>query len=294
MTINDTTRRYSDDRFDSARWREFPLRGGDIVVSAPAKAGTTWLQRICALLVFQHDELPAPLDDLSPWLDMRMVPLEAVTAQLERQQHRRFIKTHTPLDGLPLRPDVTYLVGARHPLDVAVSLYHQWRNIDLDAVRTALGITAAEMPDPPDVPVEAWLSVWIDEDADDLHSLRNVVGHVADAWARRHAPNVVLAHYADLRTDLAGQMRRLAVRLDIDVPEQRWPALVEAATFGAMRADAERLAPRVVPLLSRAAFFREGRSGAGVRAAGPAGLARFRDRVAPMVSPELYRWLCRP
>jgi sulfotransferase family protein len=46
-----------------------------------------------------------------------------VFAQLAAQEHRRFIKTHTPLDGIPLDPRVTYLVTARHPLDVAVSLY---------------------------------------------------------------------------------------------------------------------------------------------------------------------------
>lgn len=54
---------------DSARWCGFPLRQGDIVISARSKSGTTWLQMICALLVFQSPKLPAPLSELSPWLD---------------------------------------------------------------------------------------------------------------------------------------------------------------------------------------------------------------------------------
>ena len=50
------------------------------------------------------------------------MPHEFVYAQLAEQQHRRFIKTHTPLDGIPLDPRVTYIVTARHPLDTFVSL----------------------------------------------------------------------------------------------------------------------------------------------------------------------------
>ena len=51
-----------------------------------------------------------------------------VYAQLAEQRHRRFIKTHTPLDGIPLDPRVTYIVAARHPLDTFVSLRRTTRS----------------------------------------------------------------------------------------------------------------------------------------------------------------------
>ncbi len=51
--------RYQSALEDSARWDGFVFRPGDIVISAPSKAGTTWTQMICALLVFQTPELPA-------------------------------------------------------------------------------------------------------------------------------------------------------------------------------------------------------------------------------------------
>ncbi len=38
---------------DNARWAELSLRPIGIVVATPMKSGTTWLQMICALLVFQ-------------------------------------------------------------------------------------------------------------------------------------------------------------------------------------------------------------------------------------------------
>ena len=90
---------------------------------------------ICALLIFQTPQLPAPLAQLSPWLDHLIAAPEQVYARLAAQDHRRFIKTHTPLDGIPLDPRATYIVTARHPLDMAVSLYHQGDNIDRARLR---------------------------------------------------------------------------------------------------------------------------------------------------------------
>jgi Sulfotransferase domain len=74
------------------------------------------MQMICALLVFQSPDLPEPLASLSPWLDWLGAPRDEVYGQLAAQQHRRFIKTHTPLDGIPLDARATYVVVARHPL----------------------------------------------------------------------------------------------------------------------------------------------------------------------------------
>ncbi len=86
---------------------------------------------ICALLVFQSRELPDRLSTISPWLDSNELPIETVVTELDRQQHRRIIKSHTPVDGIPTLPGVTVVAGARHPLDAAVSWYHYLRNLDL-------------------------------------------------------------------------------------------------------------------------------------------------------------------
>ena len=135
--------RYVSDEEDSARWTGFPFRGGDIVISTRSKTGTTWCTMICALLIFQTPELPALLGRLSPWLDHLIRPREDVVAMLEAQDHRRFIKTHTPLDGIPIDPRATYVVTGRHPLDAAVSLYYQGANIDRAKVRALTGAAGA-------------------------------------------------------------------------------------------------------------------------------------------------------
>ena len=42
-------------------------------------------------------------------------------------------------------------------------------------------------------------------------------------WKLRDRPNVLLVHYADLKADLAGGMRRVADFLGIEVPAALWP-----------------------------------------------------------------------
>jgi hypothetical protein len=281
---------------DNGRWEDFPFRQGDIVLSTRSKSGTTWVQMICALFVFQTAELPAPLAELSPWLDWRVVPRDEVLATLAAQRHRRFIKTHTPLDGLPLDPRATYVVVARDPLDLAVSLYHHGENLDRARIAT---LTGQPPPDhvAPRPPLPEWLRAWVEWEGsprESLDSLPGVLHHLTDAWARRSEGNVVLVHYDDLSRDLAATMRRLADRLGFDVPADRWPVLVEAAGFEAMRDRADELAPdRRGALRDRRRFFRRGTSGAGREALGPEGVARYEARTRALAPGDLLAWLHR-
>jgi hypothetical protein len=291
--------RYLTHDEDSGRWDRFTFRSGDIVISTRSKSGTTWMQMICALLVFGTPELPQPLDTLSPWLDWSVEPIDAVLGRLDAQTHRRFVKTHTPLDGVPIDSRATYIVVARHPLDMAVSLWHQRNNTDRARLRELTGQPPSDEPDAPAGTLHDWLVAWIDADGDrlvDVDSLLNAMWHLSDAWARVQAgaPNVVLVHYDDLRSDLAGEMRRLAARLGITVDETRWPELVQAATFDAMRDRAHFLAPAANGVLKdRSRFFRRGVSGTGREVLSAAELARYHARTARLAPADLLAWLHR-
>jgi hypothetical protein len=292
----ETPLRYRSDDEDSGRWIGFPFRDGDIVISTRSKSGTTWMQMICALLVFGDPDLPEPLPRLSPWLDWLIAPREEVFARLAAQRHRRFIKTHTPLDGVPLDPGATYIVVARHPLDMAVSLYHQGNNLDRQRIRQLTGVPEPQRPATPRPPLRDWLLSWIERDVDprnDLDSLPGVLYHLSDAWERRDRSNVLLVHYDDLLADLDGEMRRIAGRLDIAVPAQVWPGLVEAATFAQMRARVTTIVPDPAGIMKdRAAFFRRGTSGAGRELLTADELARYHARVRQLAgTPQLLAWL---
>ena len=286
--------RYQSPDEDSARWLGFPFRAGDIVISSRSKTGTTWVQMICALLIFRTPQLPAPLAQLSPWLDHLIVPPEQVYARLTAQDHRRFIKTHTPLDGIPLDPRATYIVTARHPLDMAVSLYHQGDNIDRAKLRQLTGQPEPASPPPPRQPLHEWLLEWIANDAgprEYLDSLPGVMWHLSDAWARRNEPNVLLVHYGNLSADLEGQMRWLAGQLGIAVPAQAWPFLVQAAMFENMSARADTLVPSAGILKSNAAFFRRGTSGEGRQILSDEEVAAYYARAAQLAPAGMLTWL---
>ncbi len=281
--------RYRTSMEDSSRWQDLRFRDGDIVISAPAKSGTTWVQMICALLVLQTADLPAPLATLSPWLDARLRTPGEVCQRLETQRHRRFIKTHTPLDGIPLDDRVTYVVVGRDPRDVAVSLHHQRNNLKPAIFAIGRGHRRAE----PESPRESILT-WIDcEDSPqrNLITLRGTVWHLADAWSRRHRCNVVLMHYRDLSDDLDGQMRLLAGRLGISIDETRWPELVQAATFQRMRKRSAELAPDADILKDTGQFFRGGSSGGWREWLTEQDLTRYGQRIAALAEPELIGWL---
>jgi aryl sulfotransferase len=139
---------------------------------------------------------------------------------------------------------------------------------------------------------------WIGDDGDppvDPESLRKTMHHLSDAWARRGEPNVILVHYDDLLLDLEGQMRWLASRLGIAVPEQSWSALAKAATFERMRGREDILVPPPPGIFTdNSAFFRRGTSGAGREILTDAELADYRTRIARLAPPDMIEWLHRP
>jgi hypothetical protein len=263
------------------------------------------MQMIVALLVFQTPELPDRLARLSPWVDMVTRPRTEVFAELAAQTHRRFVKTHTPLDGIPEDESVTYAVVGRDPRDVALSMASHLANMDMAQVAAARARSAevdgveleplVPPPPPAEDPVERFWR-WVDLDADPtttVPSLRLTVAHLRSFWDARDRLDVVVFHYDDLLADLDGEMRRLAAHLGIEVVEDRWPALVEAASLDAMRARADE----VVPGADRGQwkdtgrFFNKGTSGQWRELLDDAGVERYAERVRSLAPPDLVDWL---
>ena len=307
--------RYSSFLTDSGRWEGFELRADDIIISTPAKSGTTWTQMICALLIFQTPEFGRPLDAISPWLEMRLRRRAEVHELYRAQPHRRFIKSHTPLGGLPSAAGVTYICVGRDPRDVAVSWRAHMANIDFTAALAALAaavepgdaVAQGDTPGPPGGPPplpddeaderEAFLR-WIDDPAPPEEvpmSLASTIHHLAGFWAARHRGDVVLLHYDDLQADLDGEMRRLAGRLGIAVPEERWPGLVAAARFEEMRRRADHVAPDTENRIwkSNRGFFHRGTSGQWHDVFDAEVEARYRSRLRDLAPDDLAAWLHR-
>jgi aryl sulfotransferase len=119
---------------DSSVWNDFRFRPDDVVIATYAKAGTTWTQQIVAQLIFGGRE-GIDVASLSPWLDLRVPPKEVKLAALEAQRHRRFIKTHLPVDALVFSPAAKYIYVGRDGRDVVWSLYNHHANVNQDWYR---------------------------------------------------------------------------------------------------------------------------------------------------------------
>lgn len=284
---------------DNARWEEIELREGDIIVTTPPKCGTTWTQIICGLLVFGQPQLPKPLDELSYWVDAYWHTVDDIKAALEAQEHRRFLKSHTPIDGLPFDERVTYISVGRDTRDAGISMDFHMANMNWERVMEIRAATMPpeevefmhEMPEPAPTLHERFWS-WAESD-DVLIGLEGMLRHVNGFWDKRDEPNVLLLHYAEMKEDLEGQMRRIAAALGIDIPESDWPKLVEAATFDRVRAKSETLAPENTIWKDKTEFFRKGSNGQWQDLFDEADLERYRARIAELTTPEISEWLHR-
>lgn len=283
---------------ESSRWDNFVPRDQDIVICTPAKCGTTWTQMICALLIFQKTEFEKPLTEYSPWLDVLFVPVDRVLSQLNEQTHRRFIKTHTPLDGIPYFEKSRYICVGRDPRDAFLSLKNHMENMKMEALATlqqnATGDWTPPRPSPQDL--KEWFRRWIDSSCstDPGHAAHaDVLNYVKTFWEYRHLPNILMLHYSDLQADLDGEMRRIAKFLEIEVPEPLWPELVAAAGFENMKRNADRLAPQVTDDVWKdtSQFFNKGSSGQWRDILGEKELSVYQQVMAERLEPELASWL---
>lgn len=235
------TRELHTHHFNSTRWNDFRFRDGDIVIATYAKSGTTWAQQIVAQLIFGGAE-GINVHQLSPWVDLRVLPPEAV-AGLEHQAHRRFMKTHLPADALVFSPKAKYIYIGRDGRDAAWSFHNHHYNATDEYFRlynegrpAGLPLLERGSPDPHD-----FYRDWFDGNG---HPIWPFWDNVRGWWAIRDLPNVMLLHFNEMKADLVGSIRRIADFLGIGIDEAILPQIVEHCTFGYMKEHAAEMAPR--------------------------------------------------
>jgi aryl sulfotransferase len=232
------SRVYETHNLNSPSWDAFKPRADDIIIATALKAGTTWMQTIVGNLIFQNRPMPAPLWQLTPWLDSRGGSLEEKLNRIEAQTHRRFLKTHLPLDALPYFPEVRYIYVGRDGRDVFMSLWNHYRHLKPEV------ITWLEYPPCPEN-IHEFFQRWISKSwyawERDGFPFWSLFYHLESWWVYRHLPNILFVHFNDLLADLDGQMRIVANYLDIKINEAIWPTLVGNATFKTMKANAENV-----------------------------------------------------
>jgi aryl sulfotransferase len=286
--------------YDSRVWERWQPRGDDIIIGTYAKCGTTWTQHIVGMLVFQSDAYKQP-HDVSPWFERRLgQPYDARFTLAEAQTHRRFLKTHLPYDALPIYEGVKVIHVARDGRDSALSFHNHLFNFTQGRWDAFNAVSLADpkfrdrhKPIPEDP--AAYFHDWLMRDGDGQGDAGAGYFHVENSyWAARHDPDVLLLHYADLKADREGEMRRIANFLGIVISEGMWPSLVEAAGFEEMKRDAKAAGGMEVAWNKGAdTFFNKGINGRWKGVFTPEDLALYDARVKREFSPELARWLER-
>jgi aryl sulfotransferase len=286
--------------FDSGRWDSFAPRSDDIVIATSMKAGTTWMQGIVASLLWPGGDAPSFFYELSPWLDAHFDPIDEVLARLEAQGHRRFIKTHTAADGLPIYDDVRYIVVGRDGRDVFMSMINHWDKMRHEVIRMLNERAGDDVADFPvwHGDIHAFFDSFISTGSfpweGDGAPWWSHFNHCATWWELRDEPNVAFVHYNDLLADLEAEMRRVADFCGIEVPEDAWPTVVARCRLDEMREDARRAQIHELGFVGGAdSFFFKGSNGRWRDVLTSEELERYEQRVAEVLPPEAAAWLER-
>ncbi len=227
--------------FDSTIWNDIEFRDDDIIISTYAKSGTTWVQQIVGQLLFDGRD-DVNIAELSPWMDLRIPPKHEKLPVVEAQSHRRFLKTHLPVDALVFSPKAKYIYIGRDGRDVVWSMYNHHANAN-EKWYKALNDTPGRVGPPigkPPKEVRQYFVEWLRVDG---HPWWPYWENVRSWWAIRSLPNMLHLHFNDLKADLPGQIRRVTEFLDISIDDAHWDSIVEHCTFDWMKKNASKSAP---------------------------------------------------
>ena len=273
---------------DNRRWDHVTVRPDDVIVVTPPKCGTTWMQTIVALLLSGDPEVETELSVRMPWVDIRVREITEVAERLEAMKQQRCLKSHTPMDGLPVGDTGQYLCVFRHPLDAHFSFRNHIRNLPLPWF---------DMWYPEDDPDGVTFRRFLDGGAEgfdgDALPLAHILRHYQAARAAEVRGNVSLFHYADMLRDLAGTFETVAARIGVSHPPALMAELVQAATFDHMQSHAERYCPSGGKgfFRSDAAFFNRGGTGQWQGQLSDAELAAYDAMMDAHLAPGDRAWL---
>jgi len=285
------TREYHTHHFDSTIWNDLEFRDDDIVSAIYAKSGTTWTQQIIGQLLFDADP-NLEVAELSPWLDLRVPPKEVKLPRVESQQNRRFLKTHLPVDALRFSPQARYLYIGRDGRDVVWSLYNHHANANqswYDALNETPGRVGPPIERPPSDILQYWRD-WMDRDGYPFHPFWE---NVRSWWEIRDLSNVMLLHFADLKRDMPGEIRRIAAFLDIGIDEALWDDILKHCSFEWMKQNATKSVPLGGAFWDAGAevFINRGVNGRWTDRLSADACVEYEERARSELGEECSRWL---
>jgi aryl sulfotransferase len=285
------TREIHNHHMDSTIWNDLVFRDDDIVIGTYAKSGTTWVQQIVSQLIFKG--MPGlEVAAMSPWLDLRVPHKSEKLPVIEAQQHRRFLKTHLPVDALVWSPRAKYLYIGRDGRDVVWSMHNHFLHAN-DMLYGLLNDTPGRIGPAiarPTPDIRQYFLQWLEWDG---HPLWSFWDNIRTWWDVRGLPNMLLLHFAELKADLPGSIRRIAAFLDIEIDEARFPAILHHCSFDYMKANAAKSVPLGGALWDGGAqtFVHRGVNGRWRDTLNAADIRRYESMARERLGAECAEWL---
>ncbi|HIE91898.1 MAG TPA: sulfotransferase domain-containing protein [Acidobacteria bacterium] len=242
-------------------------RDQDILISVPIKSGTTWTMNIVHQLLCGGDPDFEDTCAEVPWLEILTrpgMPVEELLTRIGNMPHDRprAFKSHSAPPGLPYvdpisGKNVRCIVVVRNPEEALVSAKpffekHTDDWFDLWQVPQAALLR-------PDFPT------FYHEVIDPMGLNAAPFGFLQSWWPLRARPNVLLLHFADMKRDHDGSIRRIADFLDIRPSPEAWQATADYTSFRWMKQHGikfDATTATEVRILETGAMVRAGKTGA--------------------------------
>ncbi|MBU2713856.1 sulfotransferase domain-containing protein [Zooshikella harenae] len=257
---------YHNHLLDSSRWEFYTPKDDDIIVCSSYKSGSIWLQYILKNLVnyHQNNNLKSPL--FLSWIDYRGNAPDSLKNYLAKPE-RRVLKSHLPLDGIPYFPQVKYIVLARDPRDVCLSLWDYYTTISpsfLQLINESIPSTYQPLPSPP-ASLSTFWQQWLTKGAfpwqHEGYPFWGNMYHTQSWWNYRHLENILFVHYNDLLANLAQEINVLARFIDTDL--KKVAHVAQRCTFSVMKKNARFIIPEAEHIFANGAesLINKGRNG---------------------------------
>lgn len=258
----------------------FKARPTDVLITTPAKAGTTWMQQILHQLRSGGDDSFESIDIEVPWIE---IPREgktwqAILAEFENLKDPRCFKTHCTFPQTPGVETARFILTSRDPRDCCVSFYHH----KMDMTDEALEQFSLEKPESFDSFFEEWL-----EYAGWYRS-------VESWWPHFHDDNVLWLRYEDLKRDLNGGINQILDFLSWSINEAQRKNILTYCSFDWMKANSHRFTSQgkdKKPQFKPGGFIRKGQVGGGKAMLSSEQEKRVMDMARDRLEPDCLKFL---
>jgi len=195
--------------------QEFDYRDEDVFIVTYMKSGTTLLQVLLYQILTNGDMSFNHIYDVSPWLEQSI----DVGRDLSKLPSPRVLKTHSEYKYFPKKAKGKIIYCIRNGMDVAVSMFHHYRNLELSNLEwdEFLNKTFAQ-------------DSWFD--------------HVKEWMENKDKLPIFYVRYEDLTQNMRKTAEELALFLGISLTEEVMQRALERSSFDYMKLNQEKFGAR--------------------------------------------------